>query len=235
MENKKFLITSYVRKNSIFSIIFTFLYPSLSYPYNIQTHELLNKNIIFEYIKLTNKIIPAEYVQPFIQGGEDEDKHPRYLNHFLDPQNNKGFKNKRPTSISWATNPYMQGNSFSFSNNKDTKLFEYEKDYTFQRAIYEYIHGNKQRAFEALGHVMHLLEDLTSVPHTRDDAHGGFGLGGNSYYEDYTKNKIPNIKVNKIIKYSDIEAIFTLLLNIPMRTFWAEIPCLKGTSFLRRI
>ncbi|HRZ29853.1 MAG TPA: hypothetical protein P5052_03885 [Candidatus Paceibacterota bacterium] len=42
---------------------------------------------------------------------------------------------------------------------------------TYNRAIYEYIKGNKKEAFYALGHVLHLLQDLTSVPHTRADVH----------------------------------------------------------------
>ncbi len=193
---------------------------SLAHAYEINAHASLHKNIASEFSRLRHHSFSNSELQAFISGGiqEDEMMYIRPLNHFYDPINNKGLDDRvpgvEPTSIEWATNPYMQGNftrighKASWRRDKDTKLLEYENDYTWQRAIYEYVHGDRIKAMRALGQVMHLLEDLTSVPHARDDAHGGLGRGGHSIYENYTKNLMSRVKINEVKKYPNIEALF---------------------------
>lgn len=181
--------------------------------YSVDTHKELSKNVVTEYVRLTGKTLTDAEVNCIIQGSDEEDEDPRYLNHFFDPINNKGLDDRVPgtkaRSVDWATNPYLQGNFTNWVNNKQTKLLEYDNDYSWQRAVYEYAHGNTVEGACALGHVLHLLEDKTSVPHTRDDAHGPTVLlGRSSYYEEYTANKIPNVRVSVIKKLSSLEQAF---------------------------
>lgn len=63
--------------------------------------------------------------------------------------------------------------------------------------MYDYAKGNKERAYIALGHIIHLIEDMTVPDHTRDDAHPPVaGMG--SPYESWTTrfNKNLGIAVN---------------------------------------
>ncbi len=184
--------------------------------YAVSTHKNLTKNILQEYQRISHTRFSNKEMQAIILGSEFEDALSRPINHFYDPVNNHGLDYSllnEPRSIDWATNPYIQGNFIGISykkffKNKETKLFEYNNDYTWQRAIYEYVHGDKERAMRSLGQVMHLLEDLTSVPHTRNDAHGGWGRGGTSVYEEYTAGKSSNVKLSKMLKLQSIDDIF---------------------------
>ncbi|MEK7501287.1 MAG: hypothetical protein AAB642_04155, partial [Patescibacteria group bacterium] len=58
--------------------------------------------------------------------------------------------------------------------------------YSWERSIYEYAWGDKNRALLGLGHVLHLIEDATVPDHTRDDPHPPF-FGEDSPYEDWTR------------------------------------------------
>ncbi len=204
MENKGIL--KYIRKFILFIFIMFISYTPV-YAYEISAHKSLHENIIREYERLTGTPILASYRQALLFGAEHEDDNPRYVNHFLDPIYNRGFKGKRPSSLQWAQNPYLQGN-FSRFGGKNTKLFEFDNDYSFERAVYEYVYGDKLRAMKALGHVLHLAEDLTSVPHTRDDAHGGVLLGGKSYYEEYTSDKKSDVRLKYVPRYSSLRELF---------------------------
>ncbi len=192
----------------ILIFIILLLIPQLSFAYKIPAHERLHKKILSEYEVISGKNISTEEKEAFLRGAKDEDKMPRYINHFYDPVNDKGFKSGQPKSVLWANDPYLQASAFSLFRSKTEKLFDSAKDYSWQRAIYEYVYGDKKRAMESVGHVMHLLEDLTSVPHTRDDSHGGRALGGVSYYEDFTVDLPVKAKVKNIQDYSSIQEAF---------------------------
>ncbi len=204
MENRKVL--KYTCKFLLF--IFILISYTPAYAYEISAHKSLHENIIREYERLTGTPILASYRQALLFGAEHEDDDPRYINHFLDPIYNRGFKGKKLSSLQWASNPYAQGNFTHWINDKNTKLFAYPQDYSFERAVYEYVYGDKARAMKSLGHVLHLVEDLTSVPHTRDDSHGGFMLGGASYYENYTSDKKANVRLKSIPKYGSLRELF---------------------------
>ena len=113
----------------------------------------------------------------------------------------------------WATSPLFQAKKGGEPVNEDENLFSSEKDFTFQRAVYEYVHGDKQKAFLILGHILHLLEDLTSVPHVRNDSHISlYGIGDKSYYEEYTDSMdladLLHIQTTNIKKYNSLEDLF---------------------------
>ncbi len=80
MENKRILTLA---------ISFIFLFsPILSSAYEVSAHRNLHLNILKEYEKLSGVKISPEQKQAFLKGARDEDSHPRYLNHFLDPTDN---------------------------------------------------------------------------------------------------------------------------------------------------
>ncbi len=53
-------------------------------------------------------------------------------------------------------------------------------------AIQLYLDGNKDYAFKYLGHIAHLLTDMSVPAHVLDDPHGGILCGGDDQYEKYT-------------------------------------------------
>jgi len=129
----------------------------------------------------SNLRISANEIKWMREGAINEDTPPRWINHFYDPENNVGWQGKhfgdrtqeqglyqgesmapRPAiaSIDWATNQEYQS--------------AYGKQYgnqTWQKALKSYIDGDKKSAFIALGHILHLIEDVSVPDHTRNDTH----------------------------------------------------------------
>jgi len=99
---------------------------------------------------------------------------------------------------------------------------------TYNRAIYEYLKGNKKEAFYALGHTLHLLQDLTSVPHVRADVH--FGKNDESNYEirssyktvDDFKMLFNKLKLFSIVKRNSVEDYFYNLALYTNNNFYSE-------------
>ena len=112
------------------------------------------------------------------------------MNHFYDPIHNVGLKSSYDTAKKWAGNA---SNQASYSKG----------DQTWQRAIDYYQKGDKEKAMIALGHILHLMEDMTVPAHTRDDAHPE-----GDPYEVWVKNNFKAINgewiyFNKLDKYFD--------------------------------
>lgn len=63
--------------------------------------------------------------------------------------------------------------SSGLSNSEKQKLDDFDKtvDFTWRRAITLYNSGEREKAFYALGHVLHLIEDVSVPDHTRNDPH----------------------------------------------------------------
>lgn len=123
-----------------------------------------------------------EEISLIAEGAVKEDTPPRWINHFYDPTNGLGWtgarmgelpdylvqrfsdiflSSKNPVSaLDWAHNQDLQ-----------TLYKNYEGNRTFEKAVYDYVNGNKKEAYETLGHILHLLEDMSVPAHTREDTH----------------------------------------------------------------
>jgi hypothetical protein len=122
-----------------------------------------------------------------VKGALDEDDTlsvalARYRHHFYDPVNDRGLS----TSIAsgerapdWALEDRQTffTQNFSYRDARDN----------FLAALTLSAQSDREAAlagtFESLGHVIHLVQDMASPPHTRNDLHAGFGLGPESLYE----------------------------------------------------
>ena len=103
MENRKVL------KLVTISLLMVILMPqSFVSAYAVSTHKNLTKNILSEYERLSGKQFPESDKVLIVNGSEYEDSGARPLNHFYDPVHNIGLLSKRPTSVKWATDPYLQ-------------------------------------------------------------------------------------------------------------------------------
>lgn len=236
----------------IFLFIFLFhLFLNLfSYsPYN--THEVLTEEIANFYNLTTNgRKLTLQEIEWMKKGAIEEDYPPRWIHHFYNPLNQEGWTGKRlgqlskeevlrrltdagvlvgkpVSSIDWARNIELQAS--------------WDKNYTWDIGITALALGNNQRAFETLGHILHLLEDLTVPEHTRDDAHPDIGIFKNIFpklsdgspYEDWAKeftlknyNKI-NLSKELIIKnekpyfVSSLEEAFHALASFTNKNFFS--------------
>ena len=114
-----------------------------------------------------------------MRGSIDEDAGTRPLHHFFDPVYSRGltmvgveFLAAKP----WSQDTLAQAGVVDNVLAGITKpLFSSRDDYSWGRAIYEYAWGDKQRGLETLGHILHLIEDMSVPDHTRNDSHPPFG------------------------------------------------------------
>lgn len=169
-----FKIKYFIRLMIISSIIF---FPDNLFAYD---ETIVHPSLTSEMAKLYNlgyddKLTDQE-TEWMKKGSTDEDKIwggikiIRSANHFYNPLGTRGWvdgSNKAQilslidvgeTSKQWAHDSVAQS--------------EYVGgDYTWERAIYDYVNGDKQHAYESLGHIMHLIEDATVPAHVRSDLH----------------------------------------------------------------
>ncbi|MFZ2593479.1 MAG: hypothetical protein WAX38_01745, partial [Minisyncoccia bacterium] len=188
--------------------------PTISHAYGVQTHAELTRNMFREYEKTHAPLFTQNQQELAAEGAVHEDEAQseygfgattarRPLNHFYDPIHNTGLNAYQGTitglpSPLWAIDTKAQanyGNRNSLASS--ATLFSADSDYSWNRAVYEYVHGDKDRAAQTLGHTLHLLEDATSPAHTRNDPHPGIG-GDFDPYENYTEHLVPQVVVNQL-------------------------------------
>lgn len=117
------------------------------------SHPSLTVNIAQVYNQNYGRKLTNQEINWLKQGSVEEDKAPRWLNHFYNPHTGQGLVTKYLSAKRWArTQSFLQR-------------------YSWQDALDAYVEGDNQKAFLALGHVLHLTEDMTVPAHARLDAH----------------------------------------------------------------
>lgn len=144
------------------------------------THGVITSETVkvFNYYN-SNQSLSSVQIDLLVKGSIEEDTPPRWLNHFYDPVHQIGLRGLM-TSKNWAENTTAQ--AAILNKLPLAEYFSASTDYSWERAIYDYVYGDKNRAIEALGHILHLIQDATVPDHTRDDMHPL-----RSTYEKYAK------------------------------------------------
>lgn len=205
MENNRVLnlTTMVILGGTLFAV------PFLLFAYDDRTtHPALTQEMItFFNRELPSYAISDSDKELIIKGSIDEDSGYRWMRHFYDPVNNRGFhyednslynhrelsligagaKTQWESSKEWALDSSLQSDlEHNLTAGILSEYFGSDSDYSWERAIYEYAWRNKTRGLESLGHALHLIEDSGVPDHTRNDPHPSvFHLG--SPYESWAK------------------------------------------------
>ena len=127
------------------------------------------------------------------EGAVIEDNFPRYINHFYDPITNLGLTDNSESpwylfgylgsplaSFNWASTRNISGtraqNTDSWQNARD---YEFEALTTAAKLDRD---KSSSHLFSSIGHVIHLLQDLSQPGHTRNDNHAN---KAHRYIENY--------------------------------------------------
>src|SRR3989344_4131961 len=204
------------------------------------THPDLTREIISFYELSTGKKLSDEQKQWVIQRSIDEDFAPRWLNHFYDPILDRGLD----TSVLFV-NGYSSKNWGLYSKYQLAKLGQTgtmgviiagKSDpssmpfvFSYEAGIERYAKNREKDAYLTLGHILHLIEDLTVPEHVRNDAHPG-GKDP-SFYENWTKNNSSGLtqdlgkrifnKGYRPVIYSDLESYFNNLATYTNTYFFS--------------
>ena len=150
-----------------------------------------------------------------IQGGVTEGW--RFLRHFFNPINQHGL-GPYPSSLIWGLEQSgdIPGQNYSYYSYKDAREY-YLNSLTLQNPNSR--EASLAKMFYALGHVIHLIQDLASPQHTRNDPHG-FG----SLYEIWTDQVVYTLPFNN---FPDIYPGESQLFDRPEK-FWQTNPLQNG-------
>ncbi len=177
--------------------------------YGVATHSALTLEGAKLYNLRAERPLNEVEMGYLARGAKEEDETPRFMNHFYDPSTGKGvtlFGRTWVSALQWASDPAEQL----------AVLYNWERmaaaasglalvmrpsqlsasDFTWERALSDYASGNEERGLVGLGHILHLIEDMTVPAHTRGDAHPptalfGKEVGDDDPYETWTEQFIP--------------------------------------------
>jgi len=142
----------------IFIIIFFLLFSFNVFSYdNDSAHPKLTEAAINIYNNQAGTKLDDEKRNWIVEGSIAEDADPRYLNHFYNPVNNTGLNDlgfKGVSAKDWAN---LQNSATG--------------DYSVKKILDNYKENNKSRAYQGIGHIIHLIEDMAVPAHVRNDAH----------------------------------------------------------------
>ena len=181
----------------LFIVTFAAVPPANAYD-AYATHPILTNWSVNLYNQKFTPLITEAEKRWLEQGSIDEDDDGRCLNHFYDPVYHKswqllGSEAKFPvlTAPNWAQNPFAQAVYdplyYSLLGPVVRSPVFSRTNYTWQRAIYEYVKGHKKKAFIALGHILHLIQDMSVPEHTRQNVHIFLLPSATSPLENYAK------------------------------------------------
>ncbi|TSC53431.1 MAG: Uncharacterized protein LiPW39_261, partial [Parcubacteria group bacterium LiPW_39] len=201
----------------IFGALIFYFFSSFSYGYGTDySHPKLTK----EAAGLFNRFSPERQISQqetewLIKGAIEEDTPLRYINHFYDPIYNQPWLGTSPVALTakdWAQSPNYQ------------KMYIFSKgDQSWQKAVGSYIKGDKESSFIALGHILHLIEDMAVPEHTRNDTH--LPYVDESPYEKWAEKNSSKIKINEnqgVQSYFGLEEYFYFLANFSNKNFFSN-------------
>jgi len=165
----------------------------------IPTHQDLTKKIIEVYNQNFDQKITSEQAKWIIDGSIKEDTPPRWINHFYDPTTGQGWTGEKEGDVPQETVNLLSKiflsvkdavSSLNWLHSQDLqkRYSFYEGNQTYDLAVNFYNQANLvnsavvkeegatfENSFKALGHTLHLLEDLGVPAHTRNDTHADVG------------------------------------------------------------
>ncbi len=234
-----------MRKIVILSIL---IFPLNVFAYSVGTHAFLTQELVeFYNQQFPERQIPEEFEDEIIEGSRREDDLVRWMNHFYDPVNNRGltavpgnwlsskeWSRSADEQVSALYNPIVNTTIADLLAVTNPMALR-ETDFTWERAIQDYVKGDRERAFRALGQVLHLIEDASVPDHTRNDPHPAFddhdALGTGSPYEIWTKNfnlsspdnNLPNrLSGKKPVMLGNLEEYFDGLATYSNNNFYSK-------------
>ena len=148
------------------------LSPFFTFAYEPET---THKALTQEIIKVFNAYYPnlkiGDVEKSLVESGSvAEDDGWRALHHFYDPVYARGLAGQI-SAKDWVENTLAQASIFRPLAGAITGIFGAPTDYSWDRAVYDYVWVSKSRGLGGLGHILHLIEDMSVPDHTRNDAH----------------------------------------------------------------
>jgi len=152
----------------LFLASFFFLSAPRALAYNNQTvHPDLIRETISFYELSTGKKLTDEQKQWIAQGSIDEDKAPRWLNHFYDPSFERGLSTEVVGVNGYSAKNWARFSSYQtltpanignlWTGNGPVISGSWWGDFSYEAAIKYYSQSKEKEAYTALGNVLHII------------------------------------------------------------------------------
>ena len=141
--------------------------------YSKDTHYSLTQEMIKLYNLKNDPDLTKDQIELILKGSMDEDTLPRQAFHLYDPIYNRAPFNLY-TAKTWATDYGVQRPGvlkIAAVEEMFKGTFIHHGDYSWQASLNYYANNNNDEAFYGLGHILHLVEDMTVPAHSRNDHH----------------------------------------------------------------
>lgn len=160
----------------VFAGSLLFFWPALAYEPE-STHAALTEQTVEFYNAFAPQDckISVSEKELVVKGAIEEDTAPRWIHHFYDPVHNRGWQGNL-TAKAWARSE-DQGAVAILTGLGMRKVIPRDgagrpiNDFSWQRGIRDHLEGRRARSLEALGHVLHLIQDMSVPEHARNDTH----------------------------------------------------------------
>ncbi|MCR4322552.1 MAG: right-handed parallel beta-helix repeat-containing protein [Candidatus Azambacteria bacterium] len=179
---------------------------------NLITHPQISAAATNIYQNYTGKTLSQEQITWIILGSVDEDAFPRYLNHYYDPTTGIGLND--------IDERFGQVNGISAKEWAQTQTgwVANAGDYSEPAILQNYRNGNKERAYQGIGHILHLMQDMSVPAHTRNDSHSQ----GDPYENWAKQNGSIDFKRLGFIPIQSIDQTFDELALYSHNNFFSE-------------
>ncbi|MCF7835499.1 MAG: lamin tail domain-containing protein [Candidatus Marinimicrobia bacterium] len=204
------------------------------------THPALTNNAVDFYNLNFEKQITSQEKEWIINGSEEEDTPPRWINHFYDPIYNEGWTGEngpmnagedlvqRLSKLLLSTEDAVSAKNWVHNQELQTKYKPYKGNQTWERAIHEYVNGNEEQGLVSLGYALHLLEDMAVPDHTRNDSHPPTDNSPlEDYCEDFTRGSfyiVDELKSQNYepLAFNSFDEYFDYLANYSNNYFFSK-------------
>ena len=196
-----------------------------------KTHPALTDEIVDLYnLNFPANKLTEQEKQWLIQGAIEEDSGERPIFHFYDPVYNRGIAHF--SSKEWALKPSVQANYYNSQLTGFAAISggDSANDFSCGRALNDYAKGDRQRAFIAFGHTLHLLEDAGVPDHTRNDPHPPVLDWGSPYEHEMAKWSPENFQIakklflirEKPVVFNSVSDYFDRIANYSNNNFFSK-------------
>ncbi len=198
------------------------------------THYNLAREMVELYNLTYEPDINPRQLELILKGSMDEDAAPRWSFHLYDPIYNRAPFGVATAKI-WALDPDFRGdfihtlaNFFLSIFTKNEEDFRVHDDYSWPSIIKYYNKGKTEKAYYGLGHILHLIADMSVPAHSRNDHH----ITGDpfeswtaniDFSSDYNINLAENLyKKYRLEEIYSIEQVFDELAKYSNRYFFSK-------------
>ncbi|MES2953692.1 MAG: right-handed parallel beta-helix repeat-containing protein [Patescibacteria group bacterium] len=186
------------------------------------THRGLTRDAVRLYrSSYSDAALSTSDEEALVKGAFEEDFDYRFMRHFYDPIHNSGLTYLSELNFG---RPWSSSKEWAIGGDPENI------DHTWPEAVRLYKSGEREKAMEVLGHILHLIEDATVPDHTRGDPHPPL-LEFGSPFERFAKSFGPSeIGVGKQLGekgvvplvFSSIEEGFDSTASFSNRHFFSK-------------